>query len=479
VSHPAALRAPTGPVRTRIAPSPTGYLHLGTARTALYSWAYARHHGGVFVLRIEDTDVARSTAESVEQILEAMRWLGLDYDEGPVYQMQRLERYRAAADRMLAEGTAYRCYASPEELEAMREGQRARGEKTRYDGRWRPEPGKTLPAPPPGVAPVIRFRNPTDGAVSWDDLVKGPITIANHEIDDLVIVRADGVPTYNFAVVVDDWDMAITHVFRGDEHVNNTPWQINIFRALGAPLPLFGHLPIILDADGHKLSKRRGAVSVVEYRDAGYLPEAMLNYLARLGWSHGDEEIFSRAQLVEWFDGSHLSKSPAQWDRAKLDWVNAQAIKHSDDEVLAGLVAQHLVRRHIAVAPGDARLAPMCALFKDRCHTLVELADWLAMYFTPPAAADAELRAHVEAVPKAALEALAARLATAEWSRVGIAAAVKATLAEHQLKMPQLAPAVRVLVCGRAQTPSLDAVLELFARDTVLARLRAAPASSL
>jgi len=479
VSHPAPFRAPAGPVRTRIAPSPTGYLHLGTARTALYSWAYARHHRGVFVLRIEDTDVARSTAESVGQILEAMRWLGLDYDEGPVYQMQRLERYRAVAERMLAEGTAYRCYASPEELEAMREGQRARGEKTRYDGRWRPEPGKVLPAPPPGVAAVIRFRNPEEGAVGWDDLVKGPISIANHEIDDLVIVRADGVPTYNFAVVVDDWDMAITHVFRGDEHVNNTPWQINIFRALGAPLPLFGHLPIILDADGHKLSKRRGAVSVIEYREAGYLPEAMLNYLARLGWSHGDEEIFSRAQLVEWFDGSHLSKSPAQWDRAKLDWVNAQAIKRGDDGVLAALVAQHLAHRGIAVSADVARLAPMCALFKDRCHTLVELADWLAMYFTPPPVAGAELRAHVEAVPKAALDALAARLATAQWSRAGIAAAVKATLAEHRLKMPQLAPAVRVLVCGRAQTPSLDAVLELFPRDTVLARLRAATTSSL
>jgi glutamyl-tRNA synthetase len=259
---------PEGPVRTRIAPSPTGFLHLGTARTALYSWAYARHHGGAFILRIEDTDVARSTADAVEQILEAMRWLGLDYDEGPVYQMQRLDRYRAVVDAMLAGGTAYRCWCSPAELEAMREAQRARGEKTHYDGRWRPEPGKTLPEPPAGVEPVIRFRNPPSGDVSWDDLVKGPITISNTEIDDLVIMRADGVPTYNFAVVVDDWDMGITHVFRGDEHVNNTPWQINIFHALGAPLPRFGHLPIILGDDGLKLSKRRGAVSVTAYRDA-------------------------------------------------------------------------------------------------------------------------------------------------------------------------------------------------------------------
>ena len=308
----------TQEVRTRIAPSPTGFLHLGTARTALYSWAFAKHHGGKFVLRIEDTDVARSTQDAVEQILASMQWLGLDYDEGPIYQMQRLDRYEAVVAQMLEAGTAYRCYCTPEELEATREAQRARGEKTLYDRRWRPEPGKELPPVPEGVKPVVRFRNPVDGDVTWNDIVKGPITINNREIDDLIIVRPDGVPTYNFCVVVDDWDMKISHVFRGDEHVNNTPWQINIFNALGAPLPLFGHLPVILGDDGQKLSKRRGAVSVTAYEQDGYLPEAMLNYLARLGWSHGDEELFSRAQMVEWFDGSHLSKSPAQWDPAKL-----------------------------------------------------------------------------------------------------------------------------------------------------------------
>ena len=285
-------------VRTRIAPSPTGFLHLGTARTALYSWAYARHFGGEFVLRIEDTDVARSTQDSVDQILAAMHWLGLDHDEGPIYQMQRLARYHAVAEQMIAAGTAYRCYATPEELEAMREAQRARGEKTLYDRRWRPAQGKVLPPPPEGVKPVLRFANPVDGIVSWDDLVKGPISIRNEEIDDLIILRPDGVPTYNFAVVVDDWDMAITHVFRGDEHINNTPWQINLFRALQAPLPQYGHCPIILGDDGLKLSKRRGAVSVTAYEEAGYLPEAMLNYLARLGWSHGDDELFSREQMV-------------------------------------------------------------------------------------------------------------------------------------------------------------------------------------
>ncbi|WP_280155214.1 glutamate--tRNA ligase [Piscinibacter sp. XHJ-5] len=462
----------TRKIRTRIAPSPTGFLHLGTARTALYSWAYARHHGGEFVLRIEDTDVARSTQDSVDQILAAMQWLGLDSDEGPIYQMQRLDRYREVVDRMLAEGTAYRCYCTPDELEDMREAQRARGEKTHYDGRWRPEPNKALPAPPDGVQPVIRFRNPADGVVTWDDLVKGPISIANREIDDLVIMRADGVPTYNFAVVVDDSDMDITHVFRGDEHVNNTPWQINIFNALGAPLPLFGHLPVILGDDGQKLSKRRGAVSVTAYRDTGYLPEAMLNYLARLGWSHGDDELFTREQLVQWFDGTHLSKSPAQWDPAKLSWVNAHYLKTIDEARLASLVAEQLERRGVA-APVD-RVRPLCALFKDRCTTTAELADWLAMYFADVAPSVEDLAAHVTEAVKPAIAGLRDTLASVEWNKSAINAAIKQTIAAHGLKMPQLAHAVRVLVCGRAQTPSIDAVLELFPRETVVSRLQKA-----
>jgi glutamyl-tRNA synthetase len=458
-------------VRTRIAPSPTGFLHLGTARTALYSWAYARHHGGQFVLRIEDTDVARSTPESVQQILDAMHWLGLDYDEGPAYQMQRLERYQAVAEELIATGQAYLCYATPEELDAMREAQRARGEKTRYDGRWRPEPGKTLPAPPPGVRPVVRLRNPLDGEVRWDDLVKGPITISNREIDDLILIRADGVPTYNFAVVVDDIDMQISHVFRGDEHVNNTPWQINLFRALKAPLPRFGHFPVILGDDGLKLSKRRGAVSVMAYAESGYLPEAMLNYLARLGWSHGDDELFTRDQVVQWFDGTHLNKSPAQWDAAKLAWVNAHWLKAADDARLAGLVQQQLARRGIVVED-LAALAAACALFKDRCTTTVELADWVAMIHAPVVPSASDLQAHVSDAALAALPALREQLQAAAWTKDGIAAALKATLAARGLKMPQLAPAIRVLVCGKPQTPSIDAVLALFARDTVLARLQ-------
>ncbi|MEP7296578.1 MAG: glutamate--tRNA ligase [Burkholderiales bacterium] len=461
------------PVRTRIAPSPTGFLHLGTARTALYSWAYARHYGGEFVLRIEDTDVARSTQDSVDQILASMRWLGLNYDEGPIFQMQRLDRYRAVIDQMLAAGTAYHCYCTPDELTAMREAQKERGEKTHYDGRWRPEPGKLLPPVPGDVPPVVRFRNPPEGDVSWDDLVKGRITINNREIDDLIIVRPDGVPTYNFCVVVDDWDMAITHVFRGDEHVNNTPWQINIFNALGAPLPLFGHVPVILGDDGQKLSKRRGAVSVTAYEEAGYLPEAMLNYLARLGWSHGDEELFSREQLVQWFDGQHLSKSPAQWDAAKLAWVNAHYIKQTDDATLAVLVAGQLKRLGIDAASSES-LNRMCALYKDRCATTVEIAQWLAMYFAPAPPSAEDRATHVTDTIRPAIATLSGKLATVEWSKAAIAAAIKETLAAHGLKMPQLAHAVRVLVCGRAQTPSVDAVLELFARDTVIERLQAA-----
>lgn len=465
----------TAKIRTRIAPSPTGFLHLGTARTALYSWAYARHHGGEFVLRIEDTDVARSTQDSVDQILQSMHWLGLGYDEGPIYQMQRLDRYQAVIDQMLAAGSAYRCYTTPEELDALREAQKARGEKTGYDGRWRPEPGKALPPVPAGVKPVIRFKNPREGEVRWNDLVKGDIVIGNKEFDDLIIQRTDGVPTYNFAVVVDDWDMGITHVFRGDEHINNTPWQINLYHALGAPLPLFGHLPVILGDDGLKLSKRRGAVAVSNYEEGGYLPEAMLNYLARLGWSHGDDELFSRDQLVAWFDGSHLNKSPAQWDPAKLAWVNSQYLKQADNTRLAGLVAGQLKAQGIAAAGDDPRLPQMCGLFKDRCSTTVELAQWLAMYFQPPVIAESDRSQHLTDAVRPAIAALRARLAElGEWDAASIQQALKATLAEQGLKMPQLAIPVRVLVCGRAQTPSVDAVLALFQKEILLDRLQGA-----
>jgi glutamyl-tRNA synthetase len=468
-------------VRTRIAPSPTGFLHLGTARTALFSWAFARHHGGDFILRIEDTDEARSTQEAVDQIIAALRWLRLDHDEGPFYQMRRLDRYREVISKMLADGTAYRCWCSTAELDAMREAQRARGEKPRYDGRWRPEPGKPLPAPPAGVAPVVRFRNPRSGVVTWNDMVKGPISISNDELDDLVIARpaagegesgAIGTPTYNFCVVVDDWDMQISHVIRGDDHVNNTPRQINILRALGAELPEYGHVPMILGPDGDKLSKRHGAVSVTQYEDAGYLPDAMVNYLARLGWSHGDDELFDRAQFVRWFDGKHLARSPAQWDVDKLNWVNSHVLKSMELSALVPLVVEQL--RRLGIVPAaDTPLEGMCALFRDRCATTVELAEWLGMYFIAPVPAKDVLAAHVTDVVRPALRRLVDRLAGVAWNRVGITGAIKETLAEHGLKMPQLANAVRAAVCGRVQTPSIDAVLELFPREVVVSRLQA------
>ena len=456
-------------VRTRIAPSPTGFLHLGTARTALFSWAFARHFGGEFILRIEDTDVARSTQEAVDQIIEAMRWLKLDYDEGPFYQMRRLDRYRDVIAQMLDKGTAYHCYCQPEELDAMREAQRASGDKPRYDGRWRPEPGKVLPAVPQGLKPVVRFRNPLDGDVTWDDLVKGSITISNRELDDLIIARADGTPTYNFCVVVDDLDMDISHVIRGDDHVNNTPRQINILRALGAELPQYGHVPMILGPDGDKLSKRHGAVSVLDYQRSGYLPEAMINYLARLGWSHGDDEIFARDRLVQWFDGEHLAKSPAQWDAAKLNWVNTQYIKATPDDALATLVEAQLVR--LGVHGVDERLPRICALFKDRCETTVVLAQWASAFYAdvkPPAA---EVAQHVTPAVLPAIQLLREKLALTHWDKASISAAIKEVLVACGLKMPQLAMAVRVLVLGSSHTPALDAVLELCDVKTVLKRL--------
>jgi glutamyl-tRNA synthetase len=457
-------------VRTRFAPSPTGFLHLGNARAALFSWAYARHHGGKFVLRIEDTDLERSTEEAVQVILDSMAWLGLDYDEGPVRQTARLARYREVLDLMLADGRAYRCYASREELEALREEQRANNQKPRYDGRWRPENavGKT---PPSGVSPVIRFRNPDAGDVAWNDLVKGPISISNTELDDLVIARADMVPTYNFAVVIDDLDMAITHVVRGDDHVNNTPRQINIYRALKAAVPQFAHLPTILGPDGEKLSKRHGAVSVMQYPADGFLPEALFNYLARLGWSHGDAEKFPREKFIEWFELDTVSRSAAQFDQAKLTWLNHEYIKETGVDRLAALVAPLVAARGGGLEDGPA-LGRVVALVKDRANTLHDIADAALLYYRTPAADPALLAQHVTDAVRPALAALRERLAgVASWERAAIGAEIKATLAAFGLKMPQLAMPVRVLVAGTPQTPSLDAVLELFGREAVLSRL--------
>ncbi len=457
-------------VRTRFAPSPTGYLHLGGARTALFAWAYARRFGGTFILRIEDTDLERSTPEAVQAILDGMQWLGLHHDEGPFYQMRRMDRYREVIGQMLAAGTAYYCYSSLEEVEAMRERQRAAGEKPRYDGTWRPEPGKTLPPVPEGRKPVVRFRNPLDGDVTWDDAVKGPITIANREMDDLVIARPDGTPTYNFCVVVDDWDMRITHVIRGDDHVNNTPRQINILKALGATLPVYGHVPMILGADGEKLSKRHGAVSVMDYPAQGYLPEAMLNYLARLGWSHGDEEIFSMEQFCGWFDLDHLSKSPAQFNPEKLAWINNHYIRQADNGRLAGLV-HPLMEKDGAQLADAPDLQAVIGLMKERANTINELAAAAMLFYRQPAPDAALLAQHVDDAVKPALAQYAGLCKTVAWNREALSAMLKEILAAHKLKMPQLAMPLRLILTGQLQTPSIDAVVELFGRETVLARL--------
>jgi glutamyl-tRNA synthetase len=461
----------TQKTRTRFAPSPTGFIHLGNIRSALYPWAFARSTGGDFILRIEDTDLERSTQAAVDVIIESMTWLGLDYDEGPFYQMLRMDRYKAVLADMVAAGHVYPCYMSMAELDALREAQTAAKEKPRYDGSWRPAPGKTLPPVPEGVQPVLRFKNPQGGSVVWDDKVKGRIEISNDELDDLVIARPDGTPTYNFCVVVDDLDMAITHVIRGDDHVNNTPRQINIFKALGKEPPVYAHLPTVLNEQGEKMSKRHGAKPVTQYREEGYLPDAMVNYLARLGWSHGDDEIFSRAQFLEWFNLDHMGKSAAQFDEAKLRWVNAQHIKMSADEVLAPLVQAQLARRGIDT---DARLTSICALFKDRCDTTVALADWAAVFYADVQASEADLARHVTDAVKPALTLLTDKLATCTWDKAGIAAAIKEVLTACGLKMPQLAMPVRVLVAGNAHTPSLDALLSLFDREKVIARLKAA-----
>jgi glutamyl-tRNA synthetase len=459
----------TASIRTRFAPSPTGFIHLGNIRSALYPWAFARATGGVFVLRIEDTDLERSSQAAVDVIIEGMKWLGLDHDEGPFYQMQRMDRYKAVLAEMVAAGHVYPCYMSMAELDALRERQMANKEKPRYDGTWRPEPGKVLPPVPEGVKPVLRFKNPQGGVVAWDDKVKGLIEIRNDELDDLVIARPDGTPTYNFCVVVDDIDMAITHVIRGDDHVNNTPRQINIFKALGKEPPVYAHLPTVLNEQGEKMSKRNGAKPVTQYRDEGYLPDAMVNYLARLGWSHGDDEIFSRAQFLEWFNLDHLGRSAAQFDEAKLRWVNAQHLKAMDDAALAPLVAEQLIKRGITA---DERLAAICGLFKDRCDTTVALAGWAAAFYADVTPSAEERAQHVTPAIEPALATLSEKLAASAWNKASISAAIKETITAHGIKMPQLAMPVRVLVMGTAQTPSLDAVLELQNQQTVLTRLQ-------
>jgi len=457
-------------IRTRFAPSPTGYLHIGGARTAIYCWAYARRHGGKFILRIEDTDVERSTQQSVQAILDAMQWLGLDYDEGPFYQMKRLDRYKAVGEELLAKGLAYWDYCSKEELDAMREAQVARGEKPRYDRRWR----DSKDTPPPGRQPALRFKTPLTGDVTWNDVVKGPITISNEELDDLVILRADGVPTYNFGVVVDDIDMAMTHVIRGDDHVNNTPRQINIYKALGAELPHFGHMPLILGQDGQRLSKRHGATSVMDYRDQGFLPDAMVNYLARLGWSHGDEEVFSREQLIEWFDFEHVSRSPARWDPEKLKWINGEYLRRIPDAELAASLEREKPEVYKSIAAVMDPVA-MTAAGKAKYQLLADHERFLMTMAEPSHPDEAMAREHLNEAGREVLAALIPKLASVEpWTAPNVSAKLKETVAERKVKMPAVMMPFRVALTGLAQTPAIDAIAAALRKKVVLDRLERA-----
>ena len=461
-------------VRTRIAPSPTGMMHLGTARTAIYCWAVARHFGGKFLLRIEDTDQERSTPEATQVILDSMKWLNLDYDNqgAVVYQMQRLDRYKEVADSLLEKGFAYWDYCSKEELDAMREAQKLRGEKPRYDGRWRPERAAELGlVKPEGVKPVLRFRNPDDGDVTWEDAVYGPITVSNTELDDLVIMRSDGIPTYNFAVVVDDIDMKMTHVIRGADHINNTPRQINLYRALGVEPPIFGHLPLINGPDGKKLSKRHGSVAVTEYKKAGYLPEAIFNYLARLGWGHGNMEKFTREELAKVFVLSDCSRAAARMDFKKLAWLNGQYMKEADDSRLADLVKDRIVARGGDLSKAD--LVKVCALLKSRAQTLEELADDAMVFYGPYTPVAEDIAKSLEnGGREAASLALTKLEALPEWKAADIYAVLKSVLDEQGVKFGVIATPIRVIATAAKKVPQIDQTLEIIGRDAVISRLR-------
>ena len=458
-------------VRTRFAPSPTGYLHVGGVRTALFCWLYARKHGGNFVLRIEDTDLQRSTAESVNAILEGMTWLGLEYDEGPFYQTERMERYRAVIQQLLEEDKAYYCYCSKEELETMRAEQLARKEKPRYDRRCRSRQG---PAPA-GVAPVVRFKNPVSGSVVVDDLIKGRVVFNNAELDDLIIARSDGSPTYNFTVVVDDMDMKISHVIRGDDHLNNTPRQINILIALGATLPRYAHVPMILGPDGQRLSKRHGAVSTMQFRDEGYLPEALLNYLVRLGWSHGDQEIFSIDEMIELFDITDVQRSAASVNPDKLLWLNQHYIKTCDPAHVAHHLSWHMGRREVDPTDGPDLIEVVKAQ-RERAKTLVEMAENSAIFYRDfDSYNEKDAAKHLKPENAELLRGLRERLVVLpDWTAEAVHAVINQTAEEYGLKLGKVAQPVRVAVVGRAVSPPIDITLALLGRERTLARLDAA-----
>jgi glutamyl-tRNA synthetase len=471
-------------IRTRFAPSPTGFIHLGNIRSALYPWAFARHTNGVFILRIEDTDADRSTQDAVDVILQGMSWLGMAIDEGPFYQTARLDRYKQVIEQMLANGSAYYCYTSMQELDEIRDTQKQYGQKPKYDGTWRPEIGKTLPATPDecsNIKPVVRFKNPLEGLVSWDDAVKGKISIANKELDDFIIARADGMPTYNFCVVVDDIDMEITHVIRGDDHVNNTPRQINIFNALNKDIPVYAHLPTVLNEDGEKMSKRNGAMHIMKYKEEGYLPEAILNYLARLGWSHGNEEIFSIEQFIQWFNLESLGASAAQFSLDKLKWVNSQYIKHLSIEKLHDLCLPFLQQNNYNMNMYSSQnTAEILYLFKDRASTLKELSNLVGMFYNQPYI-DEAIKAQMlemlskEHVKESMLDLIAniKELSTSDeqWSAENISYAFKKSLAKFNLKMPLLAMPIRLMLLGSTNTPAIDKIIFLLGSSIVIERL--------
>jgi glutamyl-tRNA synthetase len=458
-------------VRTRFAPSPTGFLHIGGARTALYCWLESRRRGGEFVLRIEDTDRERSTDEAVKAILDAMHWLDLDADEAPIYQTHRLKRYQEVADKLVAEGNAYYAYESKDEIEAMREVAMAKGDKPRYNGYYRDrnEPLRD------DSNRVIRFRNPSEGSVVFDDKVKGRIEWSNSELDDLVIFRSDGWPTYNFAVVVDDIDMGITEVIRGDDHVNNTPRQINIYKALGAAVPEFAHLPMILDKEGKKLSKRTSAVSVMDYREDGLLPHALLNYLVRLGWSHGDQEIFSRKEMIALFDIADVNKAASRFDTEKLAWINQHYLKTDDPQTLVGEFSWHLQRAGIDLSNGPAPVDVIIAL-RDRVHTLKEMAERAKIWYAPIADWDDKAVArHLHNDTAASvLSAVKSLLAGCEWKPEPIHQVIEQVAAKLELGMGKVAQPLRVAMTGTQVSPSIDHTIYLVGRDEALHRIDAA-----
>ena len=457
-------------VVTRFAPSPTGYLHIGGARTALFSWAYAKRYQGKFILRIEDTDIERSTPEAVEAIMDGMTWLHLDFDEGPIYQTKRMAVYKQYIDQLIKEDKAYLCYSSKEELEVLRESQMKAGLKPKYDGKWRPESGKSLPPTPKNIQPVVRFKNPTSGVVSWHDLVKGEITIANEELDDLVIARGDGTPTYNFCVVIDDWEMKVTHVIRGDDHINNTPRQINLLKALNANIPAYAHLSMILGDDGQKLSKRHGAVSVMQYFDQGYLPEAILNYLARLGWSHGDDEIFSMTDFCQWFDFDHITSSSAQFNTEKLDWLNSHYIKTLPLDRISSVIEPYL--KKVVHTPIDQNLLiGAIDIHRERANHLTSLAGDIAYIFEVQKPNQQDFEKHINAEALELIKSFQGSLNKIDWTKEAIHNVMNEVLTLHAIKFPKLAMPLRVLLTGIAQSPSIDAVMAILGRDETMKRL--------